>query len=106
MKIGIVNTKGGVGKTTTTVYLAAAGIAQGLRVEVQDLDKQASATEWLAPLPVIENFTVVPGNSYTVKRPNTADLIIVDTAPGDPRDVELVSQECDFVIFPSSPRGI
>ena len=42
--IAIVNHKGGCGKTTTTVNLAAEFARQGNRVLVVDLDPQANAT--------------------------------------------------------------
>ena len=45
MNLALVNIKGGVGKTTTTVNLAACFAAAGQGVLVVDLDPQASATQ-------------------------------------------------------------
>jgi len=67
--ITIGNEKGGVGKTSTTVHLAAALGLTGLRVLVIDLDTQAHATQWFG-VPVAR---VIPErSSYAVLVGQTA----------------------------------
>jgi len=57
-KIAILNQKGGVGKTTTTVNLAAALAETGLRICVVDMDPQSHATLHLGVTPQSSESTV------------------------------------------------
>ena len=63
MIVAFVHTKGGVGKTTSAVMVAAAAAATGTTVALYDADPQRSACRWAEiaeqcgdPLP----FSVVP----------------------------------------------
>lgn len=47
MLIGVVNQKGGVGKSTLVVHLAVWLHEQGVKVALVDADSQSSSTEWL-----------------------------------------------------------
>ena len=50
MKIAVVNLKGGTGKTSTVMHLAAAIKAAGDTVLVVDADPQGSALRWATAL--------------------------------------------------------
>ena len=103
--ISIVNTKGGVGKTTTAVYLATALSCQD-RVVLLDADPQGSATSWATD--AFEagdrlNFEVRPANAPIVRRCRDidADLVFIDTPPGDSQTITAALEVADVVVIPT-----
>lgn len=110
MKIVITNTKGGVGKTTTVIYLATA-LSKTHTVEVLDADPQGSATEWA--IRAEENNQALP---FSVQAVNIAQLkrvtktpetiTIIDTAPGDTRGIDVALNEADLIIIPTASSAI
>jgi len=109
MNIVVTNLKGGVGKTTTAVYLSAVAVARGYDpVLLIDADRQASSAEWLEERP-IEGVTVVEAPSErTLARAMSRDegMGIVDTAPGDERVVQAAVNAADAVVIPTRAGGV
>jgi chromosome partitioning protein len=109
MNIVVTNLKGGVGKTTTCVYLSAAAVERGHEpVMLIDADRQASSAEWLEVRP-IEGVTVVEAPSErTLTRAMTKHdgTGIVDTPPGDERLVQSAINAADAVVIPTRAGGV
>lgn len=109
MNLVVSNLKGGVGKTTTAVYLAAAAVARGFDpVLLIDADRQASLAEWLEERPV-EGVSVVEAPSErtlsrAMSRPE--GIGIVDTPPGDERLVQAAINSADAVVIPTRAGGV
>ncbi len=106
----LVHTKGGVAKTTTAMFLAAAATRRGTPTRVLDADPQGSATSWAEraasvdmPLP----FTVTPVTADDLRGLTSTpdELIMIDTPPGTAAAIDAAIDAADLVIIPSGPRA-
>jgi chromosome partitioning protein len=84
--IAIISQKGGAGKTTLAVHLAAAAAKAGHKSAVIDLDPQGTAASW-GDRRVAEEPEVISGQAVRLPalldaaRENGAGFLVLDTAP-------------------------
>jgi chromosome partitioning protein len=109
MKVVVANVKGGVGKTTTAVYLSSAAARRGLSpVVLVDADRQASAAEWLEERPV-DGVSVVeaPSERILVRALSRNDAVaVLDAPPGDARLLQAAVDAADVVVIPTRAGGV
>jgi chromosome partitioning protein len=108
MIIGVLNQKGGVGKTTVAVNLAAVFATAGNRVLLVDADPQGSSIAWSAARTSDPLFPVVGMAKSTLHRdlPNLARdyaFVIIDGAPGANEVGRSVIMASDLIIIPVQP---
>jgi len=113
MKLVVAALKGGVGKTTTCVYLAAIAAEAGRNVTLVDADAQASAADWLENSgdPTVEAVGLVEAPTErllvrTLERTNSDQLTIVDSPPGNERLIGVALERADIVIIPTRVGGV
>ncbi len=100
--VSVIHTKGGVGKTTSSVFLAAVAAQRGLSVVLVDADPQGSAIEWAADAAAAGDelpFPVVPATAPL--RVPSADLVIIDTPPGSVGAIQAAIKAADLILVPT-----
>lgn len=96
--ITVAHQKGGVGKTTLALNLAAC-FAQGLKVGILDMDIQGSLSGIKDDL---DSITFVPFDGKLDRLPNHSfDILIVDTPPYLTNQLPDLFAISDFVLVPS-----
>lgn len=108
--IAIVSQKGGSGKTTLVLALAAAAEAAGELALVIDTDPQASACQWAswrkdAPPAVIDSAPPRLTAKIAQARDQGATFIVIDTPPHSDNAASKAVEVADLVLIPCRPSA-
>jgi chromosome partitioning protein len=108
MIIGVLNQKGGVGKTTISVNLAATLAKNDRRVLLVDADPQGSALAWSSLRECDPLFPVIGMAKPTLHReiPELAkgyDIVVIDGAPRVNELARAAMLASDLVLIPLQP---
>lgn len=106
MRVTVANFKGGVGKTTTAVHIAAFLSREGPTL-LLDGDPNRSASAWArqGKMP----FAVVDIDQVRGRGIDPTDFahVLIDTqARPDEKDLRALASRCDLLIVPTQPRAL
>lgn len=108
MIIGLLNQKGGVGKTTLSINLAAQLSRSGCRTLLIDADPQGSALDWAAARSADPLFSVVGLPRPTIHKEIGRiacgyDYVLIDAPPRVTELARSVILACDVILIPVQP---
>lgn len=115
--VAVINAKGGSGKTTLAINLAAYYANAGFRTSIMDYDAQSSSLEWLAQRPddrpAIHGVDARPGAQPTITRswqlrmPAGVQRVVIDTPAGmDRRQMQDMTRQADVLLVPILPSPV
>ncbi len=105
--IAVISQKGGNGKTTIAVHLAALA-AETQRVIIMDLDPQGSAIEWATrrgnkPPDITPAHPASLAKEIARAKADGYDLVFIDTAPHADHTALQAARAADLVVIPCRP---
>lgn len=108
--IAVISQKGGAGKTTLALHLAAAAEDAGYTALVIDLDPQATASQWAAwrkDVPPVVIDSAPPRLAAKIENAvkQGADFIVVDTPPHADSASSAAAEAADLVLIPCRPSA-
>jgi len=105
--------KGGVGKTTTSVYLAALAAASKRPTTLIDADPQASAAEWLEATTdeVLQTVEIVEAPTdrlltKALERTGPDEVAVVDSPPGQEQRLVKALERASVAVVPTRVGGV
>lgn len=102
--ITFANSKGGVGKTTASVHLAAWLHEKGHKVLLADCDAQQSSSEWMnEAYPEIQTLQLKEADEILDSVPGYAldfDYVVADGPGSNNENTRALLMICDFAVFP------
>ena len=113
MLIALISQKGGSGKTTVAMQLAAGLVLAGHRVALADLDPQESASRWAESAPPETPFPAqlvrLQGKAKDMAKTlkpvaNGVDVVVMDCPPSiEPPPTLSALERCDLALVPVVP---
>ena len=108
--IAIISQKGGAGKTTLALHLAAAAEAAGHVALIIDTDPQATASQWAAwrqdrPPEVIDSAPPMLTKKIEQAKAQGAQYIVIDTPPHADSAATKAMEAADLVLIPCRPSA-
>jgi chromosome partitioning protein len=108
--IAIISQKGGAGKTTLSLHLAAAAQDAGRVSLIIDTDPQATASQWAAwrqdaPPEVIDSPPPRLAAKVEQARGQGAEVIVIDTPPHADSAARAAVEVADLVLIPCRPSA-